>query len=760
MKRATGIFGRMAAAALGCGLAVAAWGQSTEPAFQSVIRVFQGQQTTRLVENATSARVMDGSLATVAPDGDTRLLLTGKKPGRTVLTHTRKDGTPVAEQVVVMPPLSPKALEVYGLVADIPGINVYEVQDRMVIDGRLASGSDVDRVKAIADAMGENVLNLTVLDTGASNDVIMDFIKRNSGVDGLTVSIFGDTAYLRGTVASEAERSNVVALASTQIANVMDMLTVQTGMIETEVLFLRVENSKGHDWGMNVFNGSTDVLGLNAGLNGSQNYAESMWSTPQIAVSWSASLAPAVNALVSGGQAEVVARPRIGTRIGETGRFLSGGEMYYKTSGEVSGDLDSVEYGIELEVAPQYLLDRQLCNNIKINLSYPVTQSSGADLSLDKYTIESTVVCEVGQSIVISGLTEHINDLQNEKTPLLGHIPVIRLFFSHRQRTTKDSELVAIITPRVLGRELSESRSDGVSESVHAERAKLEAQDAEAAERAHQEHVLAQRMVEARIAEAEAEGAKAERRALEDELKAKREAEKERAKAEKLAAKEREREERLKAEEKAAKAKSAAERKAKREAEKAAKAKAEERARLEKAKAEERERIAKAKEEERAQKALLKEQAKREAEEAAKAKAEERARIEKEKAEERARIEQAKKEEREQKARLKEQAEKERLAAKAEAKAKREAEKARKEAEKLQAEERKQAERLRKQEEKARQAEAAEAKAHRETQKIRKETEEILAKEVALVEREEAERAKAEEKAAAKAEKAAKKAKK
>ena len=783
MKGLTGIFGRMAAAALGCALAAAAWGQSADPGFQSVIRIFKGQQTARLVENATSARVLDGSLATVVPDGNARVLLTGLKPGRTVLTHTRKDGTPVAEQVVVMPPLSANALEVYGLVADIPGINVYEVQERTVIDGRLASGSDVDRVKSIADAMGESVLNLTVLDTGASNDVITDFIKRNAGVDGLTVSIFGDTAYLRGTVASEAVRSNVVALAATQIANVMDMLTVQTGMIETEVVFLRVETSKGHDWGMNLFGGSTDVLGLNAGLSGNQNYAENVWSTPQIAVSWSASLAPVVNALVSGGQAEVVARPRIGTRIGETGRFLSGGEMYYKTAGEISGDLDSVEYGIELTVAPQYLLDRQLCNNIKINLSYPVAQSGSADLSLDKYTIESTVVCEVGQSIVISGLTEHINELQNEKTPLLGHIPVLRLFFSHRQRTTKDSELVAIITPRVLGRELSEEREDGVSEAAHAERAKLEARDAEAAARAQEEHVLAQRMVEASVAQAEADGAKAERRAMEEEIKAKREAEKERAKTEKLQAKEREREERRLEKEKAERRAARAEAKAKREAEAAAKAKAEERAAAEKAKAEERERAAKAKEEARAQKALQKEKEKAErlaAKEAAKAEreaekkriaeekerkkaeklqeeerqreerrlAEEKAkRLEaakkrkakreaekaaKAKAEERERAAKAKEEERAQKALQKEKEKQERLAAKEAAKAQREAEKKRiaeekerQKAEKLQEEARKREESLRKKEEArlAAEAEKLQKEARKQEERLRKQEE-------------------------------------
>lgn len=742
MKGATGFFGRVAAAALGCGLAVAAWGQSADPGFQSVIRIFKGQQTARLVENATSARVMDGTLATVVPDGEGRVLLTGQKPGRTVLTHTRKDGTPMAEQVVVMPPLSANALEVYGLVADIPGINVYEVQERTVIDGRLASGSDVERVKSIADAMGESVLNLTVLDTGASNDVITDFIKRNAGVDGLTVSIFGDTAYLRGTVASEAVRSNVVALASTQIANVMDMLTVQTGMIETEVVFLRVANSKGHDWGMNLFGGSTDVLGLNAGLSGNQNYAESVWSTPQIAVSWSASLAPAINALVSGGQAEVVARPRIGTRLGETGRFLSGGEMYYKTAGEISGDLDSVEYGIELTVAPQYLLDRQLCNNIKINLSYPVTQSGSADLSLDKYTIESTVVCEVGQSIVISGLTEHINDLQNEKTPLLGHIPVLRLFFSHRQRTTKDSELVAIITPRVLGQELSEAREDGASEAVHAERAKLEAKDAEAAARAKEEHVLAQRMAAASVAQAEADGAKAERRALEEEIKAKREAEKQREKTEKLQAKEREREERRLEKEKAERRAARAEAKAKREAEAAAKAQAEEREAAEKAKAEEREKAAKAKEEARAQKALQKEKEKQErlaAKEAAKAEREaEKKRIAEEK--ERRKAEKLQEEERKKAEKLQEEE--------------------RKKAEKLLEEERKKAEKLQKEERKREEAERRaaekEAQAQQKVQKVQKSTEEILAKEIELLERQEAEIAKEKEKAAKKAKKAAK----
>lgn len=526
--------------ALPCG----ARAQSDALDFSSVIRIFSGQQTVRRVEAAGGIRVMDPAVASVTMDGENRMIVEGLRPGQTLVTYETRAGAPYAEQIVVMPPLTGKALEVYGLVADIPGIHVYEVNERVVLDGRLAAATDVDRIQKISESFGDLVLDLTVLDTGASNDVIADFIRRNAGIDGLVVSIFGETAYLRGTVPNEAARSNVVALAGTQIAKVMDMLTVRSSMIETEVLFLRVEKSKGHDWGMNLLDGGSGVS-LNAGLDGSKDYANHVWSPVQLGISWSAALTPTLNALVSGGKAEVVARPRIGTRIGEKGRFLSGGEMYYKTSGEVSGDLESVEYGIELTVEPQFLLDSTLCNNIMINLSFPVAQSSGADLSLDKYTIESTVVCELGQSIVISGLAERINNEQNNKTPLLGDIPGIRLFFSNRQMTLKESELVAIITPRLLDAQLNQKRDDGAAAGIQAQREALMEQDARAESLSARAHARAKALADAEKAKAEAEAARASRLAAEEKAKADRVAAKERAKAEKAAAQERARQQKL-----------------------------------------------------------------------------------------------------------------------------------------------------------------------------------------------------------------------
>ena len=435
----------------------AARAQSADVPPVSTIRAVAGQQILRALENAPSARILDPAVARVSLLDPDHVSIDAVAPGRTYFTYRKPNDAPVSELLVVSPRPKGLALEIYNLLADVPGIQVYEANKRVVLDGRIPSASDVDRIRKIAEAFGDQVLDLSRLDTGASNDLVADFIRRNAGLDDLEVAILGDTAYLRGAVPNEAARSNVLALARTQIANVMDLLEVRETMIETEVLFVRAEKTKGHNWGKNLLDGS-DAVSLKAGLDGSQDYAQNAWSPVAVGVTWSASVAPVLNALVDAGKAEVVARPRIGTRLGQKGRFLSGGEMFYKVSGEVSGDLESVEYGIDLSVVPQFLADNTICNALTMTLSFPVTQGGTSDLSLDKYTIESTIVCKVGQSIVISGIAEQIENDQNSKTPILGRIPLVRLLFSNSTRTFKNSEIIAIITPRVMDSKLHDLR--------------------------------------------------------------------------------------------------------------------------------------------------------------------------------------------------------------------------------------------------------------------------------------------------------------
>ncbi|MBQ7251908.1 MAG: hypothetical protein IJS32_04825, partial [Kiritimatiellae bacterium] len=535
-----------------------------------LVRIPSGTERTVGSGVVTEADSSSPEVVTASPSPAGGITLHAGEPGRAEVTSRRADGSVRVTQVLVLPALSESALAVYSLVGDIPGVEVYDAAGKIVIDGKVASASEKSRVDALVAAFGNGVLNLSVLDTGKSNEAIADFILRSSGCDTLSVSILGDTAYLRGTVPSDAARSNVLALASTQIAKIVDMTEVREDMIETEVLFLRVQKTSGWNFGMNLLDGG-DGLALQGSFNGSQAYADRHWGGLQMGVGWTATLAPRINAILSDGGGEVVARPRVGTRIGERGRFLSGGEMYYKTAGEVSGDLKSVEYGIELSVAPRYLSGDRLCNDISIELSFPNQQASSADLSLDKYTIESSVVCELGQSVILSGLTERIRNSATDKTPVLGDIPVVNLFFSARSKELTESELIAVITPRLLDGDLNERRQAEHGQDIQDQREWLARNDAEALRVSMRAH-------------AAAASACAKERAAYDKLKAllarqeaeeRAQAEKERAKAEKIAAKERAKaealaeKERRKAE-KAAAEKAAAEAKAEAKVRKAA----------------------------------------------------------------------------------------------------------------------------------------------------------------------------------------------
>jgi type II secretory pathway component GspD/PulD (secretin) len=54
-----------------------------------------------------------------------------------------------------------------------------------------------------------------------------------------------------------------------------------------------------------------------------------------------------------------------------------------------------------------------------------------------------------GQPVVIGGLMRQDTDIQVEKVPVLGHIPLLGYLFQKRTETLANSEIVIYIVPRV-----------------------------------------------------------------------------------------------------------------------------------------------------------------------------------------------------------------------------------------------------------------------------------------------------------------------
>jgi len=158
-----------------------------------------------------------------------------------------------------------------------------------------------------------------------------------------------------------------------------------------------------------------------------------------------------LSALESNGNAEIVSQPKILTADGRTAKILSGTEVpYVDTDGKVAFR-DAL---LSLEVLPQITPDNRLV------LDLAVTQDSVGDIingafTINKNQLETQVLVDNGQTIVLGGVFQSNEVERTDKTPFLGDLPYIGRLFSRTTRSEEKNELLIFITPKLVEEQLS-----------------------------------------------------------------------------------------------------------------------------------------------------------------------------------------------------------------------------------------------------------------------------------------------------------------
>ncbi|HET8693628.1 MAG TPA: type II secretion system protein GspD, partial [Aquabacterium sp.] len=80
----------------------------------------------------------------------------------------------------------------------------------------------------------------------------------------------------------------------------------------------------------------------------------------------------------------------------------------------------------------------------------PTSKSSSAGLTTNKSSIETTVVVDDGQTLVLGGLLSDSYSDGNAQVPLLGDIPVIGNLFKSRSRERNKKNLMVFLRPVVM----------------------------------------------------------------------------------------------------------------------------------------------------------------------------------------------------------------------------------------------------------------------------------------------------------------------
>lgn len=190
------------------------------------------------------------------------------------------------------------------------------------------------------------------------------------------------------------------------------------------------------------------------------------------------------------GDVSSISNPKVLTLNNQPAIISAGTEYFYKitTAQTLAGgstgttteeeNVQSVFAGVLLDITPEISDDKTITLKINPSLSetaYDISsvQSENRTMppDLKRRQLSSVVTVKDGNRIILGGLINTSNTVNENKVPILGDIPVLNYLFKYEDKQKVVQELVIVIEPHIVSKEKSDlSLSDlgyqGFSESV------------------------------------------------------------------------------------------------------------------------------------------------------------------------------------------------------------------------------------------------------------------------------------------------------
>ncbi len=157
-----------------------------------------------------------------------------------------------------------------------------------------------------------------------------------------------------------------------------------------------------------------------------------------------------LSALESDGKADIIATPKVLTADQQAARIASGTEIpYQEASSSGATSVSFKEAVLSLEVTPQITPDGRIIMELQVNQD-TVGQIFNNVPSIDTNQIETSVLVDDGETVVLGGVfrTESIDSVI--KAPFFGDLPVVGRLFKKTIRSDQKQELLVFITPKIV----------------------------------------------------------------------------------------------------------------------------------------------------------------------------------------------------------------------------------------------------------------------------------------------------------------------
>ena len=165
-----------------------------------------------------------------------------------------------------------------------------------------------------------------------------------------------------------------------------------------------------------------------------------------------------LSAIQTQGRAEVISNPRIVTSNQKESVIRQGTEIGYLTvSGGQGGNVPTVNFKealLELKVTPTITNDGRVFLNLNVKKDeldgFVDLGTFGSVPQIAKREVNTAVLVDDGQTVVIGGVYEFSDSTDLAKVPFLGDLPVIGNLFRNKSRAKSKAELLIFVTPKVM----------------------------------------------------------------------------------------------------------------------------------------------------------------------------------------------------------------------------------------------------------------------------------------------------------------------
>lgn len=166
-----------------------------------------------------------------------------------------------------------------------------------------------------------------------------------------------------------------------------------------------------------------------------------------------------LSALQADGYGEVISTPKVLTADKQLAKVASGQQIPYQTTtNSAAGSTADTQFKdalLSLQVTPSITPDGKVQMQLNINSDSPAGVAPNGEIILNKNEINTNVLVNNGETVVLGGIFEQETQTQQTKVPFLGDLPYVGRLFRKDMKSEDKRELLIFVTPRIVNDSVS-----------------------------------------------------------------------------------------------------------------------------------------------------------------------------------------------------------------------------------------------------------------------------------------------------------------